>query len=67
MYVRMYIISTVSSSVVNATVTLNTPDQNRQLYSITVTCTIHPNSMANTCVVMAVAGQETYTGKSYVI
>ena len=52
----------MSSSVVNATVTLNTPDQNRELYSITVTCTIHPNSVANTCVVMAVAGQETYSG-----
>ena len=34
-----------------------------QLYNITVTCTIHPNSTADQCVVMAMAdGRMTRTG-----
>ena len=35
-----------------------------QLYNITVTCTIHPNSTADQCVVMAMAdGRATRTGE----
>ena len=52
----------VSSSVTNAMATLDTPDENGQ-YSIIVTCTIHPESTADLCVVMAKAnGQPTREG-----
>ena len=37
-----------------------------QLYNITVTCTIHPDSTADQCVVMAMAdGRVTRTGEIY--
>ena len=52
----------VSSSVTEATATLGTP---RTLYAITVTCTIHPDSTADQCVVMATANGQTLTGNEY--
>lgn len=61
MYVDMNIF-TVSSSVTEATATLGTSNENRTLYSITVTCTIHPNSRANMCEVMATGNGQTLTG-----
>jgi len=43
--------------------TLDTPNENRMQHTITVTCTIDPDSMADQCVVMAMAdGQVTRTG-----
>ena len=47
----------VSSAVTNATVTMITPeDATNETYSITVNCTIHPDSDADvdTCEVMAI-------------
>ena len=44
-------------------VILNTPNATNQLVSITVTCTIHPNSTADQCVVVAMGdGRVTITG-----
>ena len=40
------------------------PNVTSQLYNITVTCTIHPDSTADQCVVMAMAdGRVTRTGE----
>ena len=56
----------VSPSVTDATATLVTPNENRTLHSITVNCTINPDSLADQCEVMAVAdGQATRIGKEY--
>ena len=53
----------VASSVTGVVVILNTPTATNQLLSITVTCTIHPDSTADQCVVMAMAdGRATITG-----
>ena len=47
----------------NAVVILNAPNATNELHSITVTCTIHPDSTADQCVVMAMAdGRVTITG-----
>ena len=44
-------------------IVLSTPNANNELHSITVTCTIHPDSTADQCVVMAMADDgETITG-----
>ena len=52
-----------SPSVTGATVLLNTPGVSRLLHSITVTCTIRLNSVADQCVVMAMTdGGVTKTG-----
>ena len=56
----------VSSSVTEATATLGTANENRTLHSITVTCTIHPDSTADMCEVIATANsQTTLTGNEY--
>ena len=56
----------MSSSVTDATATLITPNENRTEHSITVTCTIHSDSTADQCVVMAMAdGQATRIGNEY--
>ena len=48
----------------NAVTTLNAPNATNELHSITVTCTIHPDSTADQCVVMAMAdGRVTRTGE----
>ena len=45
---------------------LNAPDANNELHSITVNCTIRPESEADQCVVMAVAdGRMNTTGDNY--
>ena len=56
----------MSSSVTDA-VTLITPeDATNRTYSITVTCTINPDSDADMCKVMATAnGQTTHTGNEF--
>ena len=47
----------------NAVTILNAPNATNELHSITVNCTIHPNSTADQCVVMAIAdGRVTRTG-----
>ena len=47
----------------NTVAILNTPNATNELHSITVTCTIHPDSTADQCVVMAMAdGRVTRTG-----
>ena len=38
----------------NAITILNAPNATNELHSITVTCTIHPDSTADQCVVMAI-------------
>ena len=40
-------IQSLGSSVTNAVAILNTPDATNELHSITVTCTIHPDSTAD--------------------
>ena len=45
----------VASSVITATPMLMCSPVASQLYNITVTCTIHPDSTADQCVVMAMA------------
>lgn len=56
------IIFPVSSSVIEATAALGTPNENKTLYSITVTCTIHPDSNADMCEVIVTANGQTLTG-----
>ena len=57
-------VNTVASSVSNALTILNTPNATNEPYSITVICTIHPDSTADQCLVMAMAnGRVTRTGK----
>ena len=51
-------------SVTEAVATLVTPNENRMEHSITVTCTVRPESDADMCVVMAMAdGRTTREGK----
>ena len=58
----MYIIP-VAPSVTETVATLVTPNENRTEHSITVTCTVRPESDADMCVVMAMAdGRTTRTG-----
>ena len=66
MYVLYVHIFSVSSSVTDAEVIMITPeDATNTTYSITVTCTIHPDSDANMCEVTTANGQ-TLTGE-YII
>ena len=78
-YIRMYIVfvcmyihtlsnhkvfQPVASSVITAIPMLMCSPVASQLYNITVTCTIHPDSTADQCVVMAMAdGRVTRTGE----
>ena len=63
LYVHMYVIS-VTPSVTEAVATLVTPNENRTEHSITVTCTVHHESVTDMCVVMAMAdGRPSRTGK----
>ena len=53
----------IASSVITATAMLMCTPVARELYNITVTCMIHPDSTADQCVVMAMAdGRVTRTG-----
>jgi len=52
----------VSTSIVNATTVLNQPSITRVFYSITVTCTIHPDSEADECEVIVIGGSMNRTG-----
>ena len=45
----------VDSSVITAVAKVISPNVTIPLYNITVTCTVHPNSTADQCVVMAIA------------
>ena len=57
-----YVIS-VAPSVTQVVATLVTPNDNITEHSITVTCTVHPDSDADMCVVMAMAvGRTTREG-----
>ena len=49
----MDIYFSIGTSVVDAIIVLSTPNANNELHSITVTCTIHRDSTADQCVVMA--------------
>ena len=63
MYVHTFVIP-VAPSVTEAVATLVTPNENRTEHSITVTCTVHLESDADMCVVMALAdGRMTRSGK----
>ena len=53
-YYKMYF-QPIASPVVTATPMLMCSPVASQLYNITVTCTIHPDSTADQCVVMAMA------------
>ena len=60
----MFTFQPIASSVFTATPMLMCPPVASQLYNITVTCTIHPDSTADQCVVMAMAdGRVTITGE----
>ena len=62
-YTYAYVIP-VAPSVTEAVATLVTPNENRTEHSITVTCTVRPESDADMCVVMAMAdGRMTRSGK----
>ena len=64
MYSNFIYLRPVASSVTSTTVKFISPNITSELYNITVTCTIHPDSRANQCVVMAMAvGRVTRTGK----
>ena len=53
----------LASSVISTAATLISPDVTSKLYSITVTCNIHPGSTADHCVVRAMNnGTSTRTG-----
>ena len=76
MYVCTYILHSVNtkffqpvaSSVITAIPMLMCSPVASQLYNITVTCTIHPDSTADQCVVMAMAdGRVTRTGEIYCV
>ena len=56
----------VSSSVTDARVTLDTPNENKLLHSITVICIIQRDNAADLCEVRATTNGETLTG-TYVI
>ena len=45
----------VPSLTADTIIILNAPNATNELHSITVTCTIHPDSTADQCVVMAMA------------
>ena len=61
-YVHTFVIP-VAPSVTEAVATLVTLNENRTEYSITVTCTVRPESDADMCVVMAMAdGRMTRSG-----
>ena len=56
----------MAPSVTDATVTLDTPNEDRTLHSITVVCTINPDSDADMCEVMATANRQTiFIGNEY--
>ena len=57
----------MASSVTDAQVTVNNPNVPSSTHSITVTCTIHPESDADVCVVMAVADDHVIIGTEHVI
>ena len=59
----------VAPSITEAMTTLVTPNEIRTNHSITVTCTVRPESDADMCVVMAMAdGRTTREGKySYIM
>ena len=53
----------VAPSVTEAVATMVIPNENRTERSITVTCTVHPDSDTDMCVVMAMAdGRMTRSG-----
>ena len=56
----------LATSVTNAVSILNAPNATNELYSITVTCTVHPNSDADQCVVMAMADGKLNTTGAYI-
>ena len=56
----------LASSVTNAVSILNAPNAINELHSITVNCTIHPNSNADQCVVMAMANDKVNTTGNYI-
>ena len=63
-YIRIYIyVITVAPSVTEVVATLVTPNDTRAEHSITITCTVRPDSNADMCVVMAMAvGRTTREG-----
>ena len=56
----------LASSVTNAVTILNAPNATNEVHSITVTCTIHPESTADQCVVMAMADGRRSIAGNYV-
>ena len=64
-YVHVYVIL-VAPSVTEAVATLVTPNDSITEHSIIVTCTVHPDSDADMCVVMAMAVGRTTREGTYV-
>ena len=54
LYICIYVIP-VAPSVTEAMATLVTPNENKTEHSITVTCTVRPESDADMCVVITMA------------
>ena len=54
----------VSSSVTDVIATLDSPNENKILHSITVTCIIQHDNVANLCEVRVTTNGETLTGTS---
>ena len=50
----------------NAVTTLSAPNATNEVHSITVTCTIHPNSTADQCVVIVMADDGGSTAGNYI-
>ena len=62
--VLYFFILMLASSVTDVVTTLSAPNATNEVHSITVTCTIHPDSTADQCVVMGMAdGRVTRTGR----
>ena len=57
----------MASSVTNTAVTTITPNVTSELYNITVTCTIHPYSTADQCVVMAMDDDKESKTGNYIL
>ena len=55
----------MSSSVTDAVTVITPEDATNTTYSITVTCTINPDSDADMCEVMAIINGQTLTGNEY--
>ena len=62
----VFFVLMLASSVTNAVTILSAPNATNEVHSFTVICTIHPDSTADQCVVMAMADDGRSTAGNYV-